>query len=156
MGRVEKPALKGSWLGKLLIVLNPLVRILLGSPFHWPLSMWFLLLAWTGRRTGRTRSTPVSYVRDEAGMWVTTGDRWPSFVVGNPSLRVRYKGRWSPGQAELVAGPETSLREHERIFSEHGWFRVLAGIPKRAGRPDAMAIGKAVASGRRLIRIELA
>jgi hypothetical protein len=155
LGRVEKPALKGSWLGSALLILNPIVKFLLASPLHWPLSRWFLLIEWTGQKTGRAHSTPVSCVRDETGIWVTTGDRWRTFVIGNPSFRVRAGGRWHPARAEIITDPYLSRREHERILSEHGWFRVLAGIPARDGRVDVEALTKAIAAGRTLVKIEL-
>ena len=155
MSRVEKPALRGSWIGTALVLLNPIVRLLLASPIHWPLSRWFLLLSWKGQKTGRERSTPVSYIRDEAGTWVTTGDRWPSFVAGNPTFRVQFRGQWHPATAVPVADPDESKREHMRILSEHGWFRVLAGIPRSGDKPDASAIATAIESGRQLIRMEL-
>jgi hypothetical protein len=154
VSRVDKPALRGSWLGRALVLLNPIVRVLLATALHWPLSRWFLLLAWTGLKSGRARSTPVSYVRDQTGTYVTTGDRWTAYVIGNPSLRVRMRGRSTAARAVLIENPEVSLREHERIFSEHGWFRLLAGIPKLDGHPDSAAIAKAIASGRKLIRID--
>src|SRR5262245_817341 len=100
MSRVDTPALKGSWLGKLLVLLNPIVKLLLSLPvLHWPLSHWFLLLNWTGAKTGQPRSTPVSYIHDVEGTWVTTGDRWPQFVAGNPSFRVRMRGHWHEAEA---------------------------------------------------------
>ncbi len=155
MSRVDKPALKGSWMGKALFFLNPIVKFLLATPLHWPWSRWFLLLAWTGAKSGQPRSTPVSYVSDETGTFVTTGDRWPAFVTGNPTFRVRMRGSWRAATAVIVADPDESRREHERVFSDHGWFRWLAGIPKRDGKPDDAAVVRAIASGRQLVRIEL-
>ena len=154
MGRVESPALRGSWLGTLLRFVNPIVRVLLRSPLHWTVSRWFLLLTWTGQKSGEARSTPVSYVTDDSGTWATTGDRWPEYVIGNPTLRVRLRGHWSPAQALPIEDAELSLREHTRIFAEHGWFRFLAGIPTRNGLPDGAAIAKAIEAGRKLIRID--
>lgn len=155
MSRVKSPALRGTWLGALLRVLNPVILRLLASPLHWPLSRWFLLISWTGAQTGGTHSTPVSYVRDQAGIFVTTGDRWPRFAVGNPTFRVRYRGRWSSAAAVLVADPEDSRPGHVRIFEQHGWFRFLAGIPKAHGHTDEAAVVRAIAAGRKLIRIDL-
>ena len=154
MGRVERPALKGSWLGAALVFLNPIVKILLRTPLHWSLSRWFLIIAWTGQKTGRERSTPVSYVADEGGIWVTTGDRWPDYACGNPTFRVRRQGRWQPARALLITDLDLSRREHERIFGQHTWFRILAGIPNRGAHPDPAAIARAISAGRRLVRIE--
>jgi F420H(2)-dependent quinone reductase len=154
MGRVESPAVRGSWLGTLLRVVNPIVRVVLASPVHWILSRWFLLLSWTGQKSGQARSTPVSYVTDDVGTWVTTGDRWPDYVIGNPTLRVRMRGRWSPARAVLIDDEAQSLREHTRIFTEHRWFRFLAGIPARHGVPHDTAIATAMQAGRKLIRVD--
>jgi hypothetical protein len=131
------------------------VKFLLATPLHWPWSRWFLLLAWTGPKTGGLRSTPVSYIRDEAGIFVTTGDMWPAYVRGNPSFRVRLRGQWRSAVAVPVTDPDESARQHERIFREHGWFRFLAGIPKKDGQVDAAAVKRALEAGRKLIRIEL-
>lgn len=155
MGRVDSPALKGTWLGTLLHFLNPAVRLLLASPLHWPLSRWFLLLSWAGAKTGREHMTPVSYVRDDSGIVVTTGDRWPRFVIGNSSFRVRYRGHWSSATAEEVSDPVESKREHLRIFDRHGWFRWLTWTPKKDGRTDPDAVAREIAAGRKLIRIDV-
>jgi hypothetical protein len=155
VSRVESPALRGTWIGTLLRFLNPVVRTLLASPLHWPLSRWFLLLSWTGAKTGQAHRTPVSYVLDEAGIVVTTGDRWPRYVIGNPSFRVRNRGRWFSATAAQIDDPEESVREHVRIFQRHNWFRWLAGIPKKDGQTDVDAVGRAIKAGRKLIWIEL-
>src|SRR6185436_13917250 len=76
MNRVSRPALRGSFLGSLLRVWNPVMRGILESPIHWPLSRWFAVLTWTGRKSGRRYSTPIAYVREGTTVWVTTGDRW--------------------------------------------------------------------------------
>jgi hypothetical protein len=153
VSRVESPALRGTWIGSLLRFWNPFMRALLASPLHWPLSRWFLLISWTGAKTGLARSTPVSYVRDGTTIYVTSGDRWPRYVVGNDTFRVRLRGRWIPARAELVTDRVESRREHARIFARHGWFRLLAGIPKRRGHAADEAVDRSIAAGRQLVRI---
>jgi len=157
MSRVESPALKGSWLGGLLVFLNPLVKLVLRmpAPIRWILDRWFVLLEWTGTKTGQKRSTPISYVRDAQGIWATTGDRWPQFVTGNDSFRTRLRGNWHSAVAVVESDPQLSRREHLRIFKEHGWFRFLAGIPRRGGQPDPKAVDSAIEHGRKLVRIDL-
>jgi hypothetical protein len=154
VSRVDSPALKGTWLGTLLRFLNPVVKVLLASPLHWPLSRWFLLLSWTGSKSGKEFRTPVSYVEDEGIVYVTTGDRWPRFVIGNPTFRIRRHGRWMDAIAVPIDNPEQSRRVHMRIFERHGWFRFLAGIPRTSGHTDERAVERAIVAGRRLIRIE--
>ncbi|MEX2547167.1 MAG: hypothetical protein WD830_05190 [Chloroflexota bacterium] len=155
-GRADSPALHGTLLGSLLHRWNPLMRLFLDSRFHRPLSRWFVLVSWTGRRTRRVHTIPVSYVRDDTGIFVTTGDRWWRYVVGNGTVRIALAGRWRTARAVPITDSAESIREHDRIFREHPWFRRLSGIPTTSGeRPDAAALARSVAAGRTLIRIEL-
>jgi hypothetical protein len=155
MSRVSAPALRGTPLGALLRLLNPIMRFLLESPVHWPLSRWFAVLAWTGRQSGRRYTTPVSYVRDGSTAFVTTGDRWWRNLRGGAPVAMRVGGRWLQGSAAPLLDQAACRAEHERLFRDHPWFRRLAGIPEgRGGGPDVNAVNRAVAAGRVLVRID--
>jgi hypothetical protein len=156
VNRVARPALRGSLLGTVLRLLNPAVRIVINSPLHWPLSRWFAILAWTGRRSGRRYSTPVSYVREDDIVWVTTGDRWWRNLSGGAPVMVRTAGRWREAVGTPITDASESQRTHERLFRAHGWFRRLSGIPgDQTGGPDRIALDRAIAAGRVLVRITL-
>lgn len=156
MSRVSAPGLRGTLLGAILRLLNPLMRRLLNSPLHWPLSRWFAVLAWTGRKTGSRHSTPVSYVREGSMAYVTTGDRWWRNLTDREPVAMRIAGRWMKGTAAPLMDPADSRAQHERLFREHSWFRLLAGIPRAPdGGPDSAAVARAVMAGRVLVRIEL-
>ena len=155
MSRSSAPALRGTALGTLLRLLNPFMRWLLASPVHWPLSRWFAVLAWKGSKSGRDYSTPVSFVREGTTAYVTTGDRWWRNLDDGAPVRMRVAGRWYAATAVPVTDHAQSRTEHERLFREHWWFRVLAGIPRgRGGGPDPAAVKRAIAAGRVLVRIE--
>ena len=156
MSRVTKPALRGSFLGTVLGVLNPIIRILLGSPLHWPLSRWFAILAWTGRRSGRPYSTPVSYVREGSTAWITTGDKWWHNLSGGAPVTMRIGGHWYSARGAAVTDRAASRTEHQRLFHEHAWFRWLSGIPAATGgEPEAGTIDRALEAGRTLVRVDL-
>jgi hypothetical protein len=156
MSRVMAPALRGTLLGTVLRWWNPAMRPLLDSRVHWPLSRWFAVLGWRGRKTGRRYSTPVSYVRDGNTVFVTTGDKWWRNLEGGAPVTLRLAGRSRQGKAEPILDAAAGRVEHERLFRNHPWFRLLAGIPKGAdGGPDPTAVAQAVASGRVLVRVQL-
>jgi hypothetical protein len=156
MSRASAPALRGTLLGTVLRLLNPVMRRLLDSPLHWPLSRWFAVLVWSGRKTGRRYSTPVSYVLEGGTAFVTTGDRWWRNLIGGAPVAMRIRGRWQQGSAVPMTDAAESRAVHGRLFRGHPWFRRLAGISKgRDGGPDTTAIEQAVAAGRVLVRIEL-
>ena len=132
------------------------MRVLLDSPVHWPLSRWFEVLAWAGRKTGRQYSTPVSYIREGQVVFVTTGDRWWRNLRGGAPVRMRISGRWHDAVGIPVTTAE-SRTEHERLFRGHPWFRWLSGIPGDGkGGTDRAALDRALSAGRVLVRIELA
>jgi deazaflavin-dependent oxidoreductase (nitroreductase family) len=156
MDRVARPALRGSRLGAILRLLNPVMRRLLRSPLHWPLSRWFAILTWTGRRSGQPYSTPISYVREDEIVWVTTGDRWWRNLLDGAPVGVHLAGRWREGTGAPVTDPTESYAVHARLFRAHPWFRLLSGIPAdRTGDPDPTAIERAVDAGRVAVRIKL-
>jgi F420H(2)-dependent quinone reductase len=156
LNRVRCPALRGSPLGAILQLLNPVLRVVLRSPLHWPLSRWFAVLAWTGRKSGRAYSTPVSYVHEDNTAYVTTGDRWWRNLAGGAPVTMAIGGRWRQGVGQPITDRAESATLHERLFREHAWFRRLSGIPAHDGFPDVAALDRALAAGRTLVRIELA
>lgn len=155
MSRKSSPALRGTLLGTALRLWNPAMRRLLESPAHWPLSRWFAVVVWKGRKTGRRHSTPVSYVRRGGTAYVTTGDRWWRNLIGGAPVAMRIAGRWYQANAVAVTDADESRAEHERLFREHPWFGLLARIPRTRKGPDPAAIARAVAAGRVLIRLDL-
>lgn len=156
MGRATSPMLRGTWLGTLLRLLNPVLKWLLGSPLHPLLSPFFMLLGWTGRKTGGSYSTPVSYVREGDRVFVTTGDRWWRNLVGGGQVRLLLAGRSRTGTATPLTDREESIAVHARLFRERPFFRRLAGLSTAPGGGAYSAdVAGAVDAGRVLVRIEL-
>jgi hypothetical protein len=152
MSRIESPALRGTLLGRLLTFWNPIMKRLLRSPLHWPWSRWFAVVEWTGRRSGRRYSTPVSYLLRGEEVWVTTGDAWWRNLRSNPVMHVWLAGKLVVGDATLVTDPLESVRLHATLFEVRPFFARLAGLPARPGEP---LIARAVNAGRVLVRIRL-
>jgi hypothetical protein len=152
MSRSESPALRGTLLGHLLVLWNPIMKRLLQSPLHWPLSRWFAVIEWTGRRSGRRFSTPVAYLLRGDEVWVTTGDAWWRNLHANPRMRVWLSGMRVEGEAAPVTDPQESVRLHLAMFEIRPFFARLAGLPPRPSRPE---IAGSVEAGRVLVRIRL-
>ena len=55
---------------------NPVARLVLQTPLHPLMSGRMMLLSFTGRKTGRTYTTPVSYVREGNSLLVPGGGAW--------------------------------------------------------------------------------
>jgi hypothetical protein len=158
MNRVRSPALRGTLLGAVPRLLNPIVRGLLASRLHWPLSRWLLLLRWDSAEAGRRRTTPLSYVREGAFLYLTGGDRWSKDLAGGADVTIRLGGRWYDADAVVVTDREESAAILGRLFRVHPWFRILSGIPEASsdgpdGHADARALDRALKAGRVLVRV---
>jgi hypothetical protein len=152
MSRADSPALRGTLLGRLLRILNPVMKRLLRSPLHWPWSRWFAVIEWTGRRSQRRYSTPVSHLLRGNEVWVTTGDAWWKNLRSNPEMGVWLGGHHSFGDAVLVTDVAESVQLHASMFEARPIFARLAGLP---ARPTPDQIERAVNAGRVLVRIRL-
>lgn len=152
MGRLDRPALRGTLLGTALRLWNPVMKRLLASRFHWPWSRWFLVISWMGRKTGRAYHTPVSYVREDDALLITTGDGWWRNLVGPADVDVWIRGHKQRALAHVVLDEEESIALHERMFADQPLFALLAGLSRRRGRGQ---ITRSIRAGRKLIRVQL-
>ena len=82
---------------------NFFMKVLLGSPIHGILSKNTLLISFTGRKTGKTYTTPVNYTQDENTIWITSNrDRvWWRNLEGGASVSLQLRGKKVRGQAEI-------------------------------------------------------
>ncbi|MGI8703993.1 MAG: hypothetical protein ACR2JZ_05730 [Candidatus Limnocylindrales bacterium] len=154
MSRANSPTLRGTRLGTVLRLWNPIMKRPLAPRLHLPWSRYFLLLSWTGRKTGARYTTPVSYVRGAGGLYLTTGDRWWRNVAGGGPVELRLLGRRRAAWATPITDRDASVSLHEQLFRDHPWFRLLAGIPAEAtGGPDHAEVARSVDAGRVLVRV---
>ena len=102
--QARRQGTKGSLSGILNKVGNPFVSFLLQSPLHGLLGAKFMLITVTGRKTGRTFTTPVNYVREGDVLTVISRkDRtwWRNLSEPAPVF-VRIKGRKRAGMGRVL------------------------------------------------------
>ena len=85
------------------------LRALLASPLRGMAGPGILLVTYRGRRTGRTYTTPVEFVRVDGGLVVLVADadrkQWWRNVRETPDVQVRVDGRPSRAKAIVLRGP---------------------------------------------------
>src|SRR5690349_21731741 len=88
---------------------NHIMKFLLRSPLHGMVSKTILLITFTGRKSGKTYTTPVSYSQDDDQVIIFThADWWKNLCSGAP-VTLRLRGREVQGVAEPVAEDQQAI-----------------------------------------------
>ena len=92
----------------LLKAQNPFMKWLLRSPFHIVVSRMYLLISFTGRKSGRTYATPVQYSQQGEMLYIITseGYTWWKNLRGGAEVLVHLRGKTYPGHAESSTDPQ--------------------------------------------------
>ena len=131
---------------------------LLRSPFHSLFSKGTLLVTVTGKKSGKTYSVPVNYLRDGDILWVTSRRErtWWRNLKGGAPVRVLLAGH------ELAARGEAIVDEKEVTEGLGDYFQKAPQVAKyfkvrldSDGRPSASDLDQA-ARERVMVRISLA
>jgi deazaflavin-dependent oxidoreductase (nitroreductase family) len=137
---------------------NPMMVWLLRSPLHGLISKSFMLVTYTGRRSGKVYTIPVNYVQNGSVLSVTSYRQrtwWRNLRDGEP-VSVRLRGRELQATGEVIEDDEgvvTALTAYlQNTPGSARYFKV--GLDAN-GRPEAADILRA-ATDRVMIRIQLA
>ncbi len=84
----------------MLGLLNTFMRGVLRSPLHRVASKSVLIISFNGRRSGRTISTPISYLREGDTVTLFTSAAWRKNLSGGALVRLWIAGREYCGWAE--------------------------------------------------------
>ncbi len=99
-------------LGKYLV--NPIVRWAVARGIAPPS---YAILETTGRRSGRTRRTPVGNGLDRDTFWIVAehGPRaaYVLNLLANPRVRVKAGGRWRSGTAHFLVDDDARARQRQ-------------------------------------------
>ena len=134
---------------------NPVVVRLLRSPLHGAMSNSTMLLTFTGRKCGRTYTTPVNYVRDGDDLLVVASREhsWWKNLRGGGAVAVKVCGREMRGEVEALEGEaaeEGLLGVLRAVQAYRGYWEVELGDD---GRPRDPEVLRHVAGGNALVRI---
>jgi deazaflavin-dependent oxidoreductase (nitroreductase family) len=128
-------------------ILNPIMKAILRSPFHGMISGRIMIITFTGRRSGKQYSTPVSYFRDGDGVICATHSNWWKNIGAESEVSLRIGGREVRGQAVAISD-DLGLKS-ELLFK---WMVAVPGDAAffgikldREGNPNPSEIERAAA-----------
>lgn len=115
--------------------INNAVKFILRSPLHGMFSKAYLLITFTGRKSGKSYTTPVGYSRCGDELSIFTHANWWKNLAGGAPVTLHIEGRECQGIATPVAEDKQTVAEglaaHLRLaprdaryygvtFDEHG------------------------------------
>ena len=80
-------------------LLNPVMKSVLKSPLHSMVSKQIMIISFTGRKSGQSYSTPVSYYQENASVICFTHAGWWKNLVDGAEVRLLIRGREHIGTA---------------------------------------------------------
>ena len=89
----------------LLRTVNPILRFGLRTPLGGPLRKHFMVLNFTGRKTGRKFSIPVSAHRIDGELYAIANAGWKHNFRDGAEAQVVYGGKTTPMRGELITDP---------------------------------------------------
>jgi deazaflavin-dependent oxidoreductase (nitroreductase family) len=125
---------------------NPIISLLLRTPFHGLISKGVLLLEFKGRKSGKTYRVPVSFARLEDGsLLVITFKRrkwWYNFV-GGEQVHVWMRGRKRAARAEAITETQALQAALVEYLKEQRFLaRHLEVTFDDEGQPDPEAVAR--------------
>lgn len=93
---------------KIFRAANKVVRPLLASRFHKPLSGRLMLLTYKGHRTGRQFTVPIGYFDWDSGTVLAMSSQlgWIPSMREGPAVRLRIRGQDHAAVPTVVEDPE--------------------------------------------------
>ncbi len=122
-------------------VYNVLMKVLLRSPLHGVVSGTFMLITFTGRKSGSVYTTPVEYFSVDGAMcgFSATERTWWKNLRGGAPVTLRLRGRTVPAQAQAFTDDDFTRQTIRGYLAQHPRRAKLFGItPAPDGTlPDA-------------------
>jgi len=125
--------------------LNQLMTFLLRSPLQGPLGSQLVLLTFTGRKSGKTYTTPLGYTREGNTVVLFTDHPWYKNLQENPSVTLRLQGKQVQGNAEVIHDDKERIAKELASFVHQrpGAARAYNVTLDAAKQPDSASVQQA-------------
>ena len=104
-------------------LMNPLLRYLLPTPFAGGARKQFMVLKFSGRKSGKRFEIPVSAHLIDGQLYALAGSLWTVNFRGGGPADVLYDGKTKPMTGELIEDPATVAELFHRCATEYGAAR---------------------------------
>jgi hypothetical protein len=131
----------------LLRLVNPLLMVLLRTGLAGPFGKQLMVLSFTGRKSGRQFTIPVSAHVIDGDLYALTGAAWKVNFRGGASAQIVYDGKTSTMRGEFISDRAVVSDLYLRCSQSYGVKRAqrMIGLKYREQRiPTLEEFGEAV------------
>jgi hypothetical protein len=123
-----------------LRVVNPILRLLLHTPVMGGARDQIMVLSFTGRKSGRRYSIPVSAHRIDGQLYALTGAPWKRNFRDGAAADVLLGGKSTTMRGELIEDPSVVSDLYRRCAESYGAKNAqrLMGVKFRDDRDDTV------------------
>ncbi|MCV7092897.1 hypothetical protein [Mycobacterium interjectum] len=104
----------------LLRLVNPVLGFLLRTPLAGPARKQLMVLSFTGRKTGRPYTIPLSAHLIDGELYALTGASWKQNFRNGAPAQVVYDGKTTAMRGELIRDRETVSGLYHRCAESYG------------------------------------
>lgn len=142
---------------RIFAVLNPIMRFLLRLPLRGPMQERLLLLTYTGRKSGRQHTVPISFAEAADGsLLVPGGGAWKWNLGEGRRVQLLLRGRLRHADSELISDPAEVEQLLPVMVASNPRAESFIGVPIEAdGRPNAALLAAALHDGFVVVRLRL-
>lgn len=103
-----------------LKILNPIMRLLLRTPLPGPLRKQLMVVSFTGRKTGRQYSIPLSAHWIDNGLYALTNAPWKRNFRGGTTAQVLHDGTTTTMRGEVIEDRAAVADLYHRSAESYG------------------------------------
>jgi hypothetical protein len=141
----------------LLRVVNPALKLLLRTPLAGPARKQFMVLSFTGRKSGNPYSLPVSAHRIDNQLYALAGAAWARNFRGGRAAEVLHNGKTTKMNGELIEDPAIVADLSHRLAESYGVKQAqrMMGLAFRDQRIPTVEEFKEAAERERIVAVRL-
>ena len=136
-------------------MMNKIPAAVLRSPLHPLMSKKYLLLSFTGRKSGKKYTTPMSYIREADSLLMTTDSPWWKNLRGGAPVTVRVEGYEHKGIGEAITQHAEVVRVLGKLLDAQPGYGKYIGLKSSPGEQVDPAELERVAYDRVVVRVLL-
>jgi hypothetical protein len=154
----HSPAVTGSHPpDALLRAVNPIVRSLLRTPLAGSLRRQMMVVSFTGRKSGRQYSIPLSAHQIDNNLYAITGATWKYNFRDGADAEVLHNGKTTAMRGEYIQDPAVVADLSRRVAESYGVKRAqtMMGLKFRDARIPTVEEFAEAANREKLVAIRL-